>query len=122
MLLFHYWLHFLLDDDSHSLIENTFKAFLGQSTAFHVFALELFLNDFPGCFFHDGSLLGVFLVHGKFLSQVDLVANKDLGDVADILLELGVPLSRLIVTFLRALTKEEGSTTEKTMRKTSQLG
>ena len=100
--------HFFLDDDPHGLVEDALESLLGEGAALHVFALELFLDDFAGGFLHDGGFLGVLLVHGELFPQVDFVANEDLGDVSDVLLELGVPLGRGICTFLRALTKEEG--------------
>ena len=100
--------HFFLDYNPHSLVEDALESLLGEGAALHVFALELFFDDFAGGFLHDRSFLGVLLVHGELLPQVDFVTYEDLGDVADVFLELGVPLGRGICTFLRALTKEEG--------------
>jgi len=102
------WLHLFLDDYPHGLVEDSLETFLGKRTALHVFALELLLDDFPGGFLHDRGLLGILFVHCELLPQVDFIPDEDLRDVPDVLLEFGVPLRRLFVTFLRALTKEEG--------------
>ena len=115
-------LDLLLDDHTHGFIEHIFESILGQGAAFHVLALKFFFNDLSGGLFHDGGLLGVLFYHGMLLSKIDFVSYKYLWDVADVLLQLGVPLCYHLFTFLRAFTKDEGSTTEKTMMKTSQLG
>lgn len=111
-----------LDDHAHGFIEDIFESFLGQGTTFHVLALKLFLNDLSGGLFHDGRLLGVLFYHRMLFSKIDFVSYKYLRDIADVLLQLGVPLCYHFFTFLRAFTKDEGSTTEKTMIKTSQFG
>ena len=107
---------------THSLVKNGLEAFLCQSTAFHVLALELLLDDLAGRLTQNRGLFWVLLVHSVLFPQIDLVTDEDLRDVSHVFLQFGVPLSRGFITFLRALTKEEGSTTEKTMRKTSQFG
>jgi hypothetical protein len=95
---------------------------LCKRTALHILALELLLDDLPSSLAHDRRLLGVLLQQGILITQVDLVADEDFRHVANVLLQLRVPLNQRGSTFLRALTKEEGSITEKTIRKTSQLG
>lgn len=111
-----------MDNDAHGFIEDVFEAFLREGTAFHILALELLLDYLTGCLSHYRGLFRVLLVDRVLLPQVDLVTHEDLGHVAHVLLQLRIPLNITIATLLRALTKDEGSTTEKTMRKTSQLG
>lgn len=116
------WLHFLLNHHPHSLVEDCLKAFLSQGTAFHVFALELLFDDLSSCFSHNRGFLRVFFYDCVFISQIDLVADKYFRHASDVLLELRIPLRQIFSTFFLALTKDAGSMTEKTMRKTSQLG
>jgi hypothetical protein len=111
-----------VDDNAHGLVEDGLEPLLGERAALHVLALELLLYDLTCRLLHDGSLFGVLLDQEVLIAQVDLVADKDLGDVADVLLQLGIPLRGESSTFLRAFSKDEGSITEKTMRKMSQLG
>ena len=111
-----------MQNDAHGFVEDGLQAVLGQGAALHVLALELFLNNLPGAFLQNGLLLGIFLQNLVFLPQVDLVSHKNFRYVSYVLSQLRIPLYGRDVTFLRALTKDEGSTTEKTIRKTSQLG
>lgn len=122
LFLLDHGLHLLLQDHAHGLVEDGLEALLRERAALHVLAFELVLDDLPCGFLHDGGVLGVFFHHGELVPQIDLVAHEDLRHVPDVLLQFGIPLYRVLGTFLRALTKEEGSMTEKTMRKTSQLG
>ena len=95
---------------------------MSEGTAFHILAFELILDDLAGCFFHYWCIFWVFLGKGEFVSQIDFIAHKDLWHVPHVLLKFWVPLNDKILTFFLALTNEDGSMTEKTMRKTSQLG
>jgi hypothetical protein len=122
LFLFHHGFCFLLQNYPHGLVEDGLEAVLGQSTAFHVFAFELFFDHLPRCLFHHWCVFGVFLHLQILVAQVDLVAHEYLWHVTDVLLQFGVPLIRRKLTFLRALTKEDGSITENMMRKTSQWG
>lgn len=92
-LLNDHWLSLRFHDDSHGLVENVLESLLSQCTALHVLALEFFLDYFLRCFFHDGCLFGVFLQNSILISQIDFVAHKNFGNIANILLKLRVPLS-----------------------------
>ena len=122
LFLFDHGFHLLLEDYPHGFVEDRFESFLSEGAALHVLAFELLLYDFSGSFFHDWGFFGVFFHHSILISQIYLVSHKNLRHVAHIFLQLGVPLYYKEFTFLRALTKEEGSMTEKMTRKTSQFG
>ena len=92
LFLLDHGFHFGLHDDAHGLVEDVLEPVLGEGTALHVLALELLLDDFACGLLHDGGLLGVLFDCCVLVSQIDFVSDEDLGDVADVLLQLGVPL------------------------------
>ena len=113
--------HLVADRHPHYLVEHFVQALPRQRTALQVLgAVVLFLDDLAGVFLPDGGLLGVLYLLEVLLAEVDFVADEDLEGIGGGLVEFGQPLRLILFTFLRALTKESGSITEKTMRKTSQ--
>lgn len=122
MFLFYHWFHFFLEDYPHCFIEHCFQTILSQSTALHILAFKLLLNYFSCSFSHYRSLLRIFFHDCVLVSQISFISHKNLWNIANILLQLRIPLYYDWCTFLRAFTKEEGSMTEKMMRKTSQFG
>jgi hypothetical protein len=81
---------------------------LGEGTTLHVFAFEFLFNYLTGSLFHYGCILWIFFDDGVFISKIDFISNKDLGNIADVFLQFRIPLSIFLVTFLRALTKDDG--------------
>jgi hypothetical protein len=121
IILFLHGLDLLGQHSLHGLIKDVLEAFLSQGTALHVFRLHLLCHSCCICL-QNGSVLCVFTSLGIFLSLINLISHKNLRNVANDALEFGIPLNRTVITFLVALMKEEGSTTEKTMRKISAFG
>lgn len=113
---------FLLHHCSNCSLEHFLQPLSGQSTAFDVFALELVLNHCLSCLLGDRSCLRILCVASGLFPQIHLIPHEDLDSSRDNSLDLRVPLSLKYRTFLRALVKEEGSMTEKAMRKTSVPG
>lgn len=111
-----------MDDHAHGLVEDSLQALLRQGTALHVLALEFFFDDLAGSLAHDRCILRVLFHDRVFIAKVDFVPDENFWHVSHVFLQLWVPLDGYGCTFLRALMKEDGSMTEKTIRKTSQLG
>lgn len=122
LLLPGHGLDLLGEDGLHGLVEHVLQALLGEGAALHVLAPQLLLDDLAGVLTRDGRILGVLGLAGVLLPLIDFVAHEDLRHVSDNILQLRVPLHNKPSTFLTALVKEAGSTTEKMMRKTSALG
>ena len=81
-----HWLGLCLQNNAHCLVKHVLQALLGQSTALHVLALELFLDYFLRSFLHYWCLFGVTLLHGILVSQIDFVANEYFRYVSDVVL------------------------------------
>lgn len=115
-------LDLLGEDGLHGLIEHVLEALLGESTALDVLAVQLLLDHLRSVLPRDRRILGVLSLEGVLLPLIDFVTHEDLWHIANDVLQLRVPLHTIVVTFLTALVKEAGSTTEKMIRKTSALG
>ena len=109
-----------LQDHPHGLVEHVLEADLCKGAALHILALELLLDDFLGGFFHDGRFLRVLFLEGILVPQIDLISHEYFGGVPDDVLQFWVPLNQTHFTFFLALMNEDGSTTENTIRNTSQ--
>lgn len=106
----------------HCSLEHFLQALASQCAALDVFAFQLVLNHCLRCLLCDRSCLRVLCVASGLLPQIHLVSHEDLDGSRHNSLDLRIPLSLSCRTFLRALVKEEGSMTEKAMRKTSVPG
>jgi hypothetical protein len=118
----YHWLYLFLNHHSHRLVKDILQSILCQSTTLHIFALKFLLYQLSCCLFHNRCFLWIFLYYRIFVSQINLISDKYFRNIPYVFLQLWVPLNRWFITFFRALIKEDGSITEKTMRKTSQWG
>lgn len=103
VLLLNYWLGLCLEHHAHCLVENLLQALLGQSTTLHILALELLFDDLAGRLLADRCFFRVLLLRSKLIPQVNLVPDKNLGDVSYTFLELRVPLSFKLNYFLASV-------------------
>lgn len=82
--------------------------------------MRLFLDNPFGGFPLDGGVFRVLILDSVLRPQVYLVAHKNLEGIGHQVLQLRKPLSYVVYTFLLAFMKLAGSTTENTIKNTSQ--
>ena len=106
----------------HGFIEHFLESFTSEGATLDVLTVHLLFDHFFGISFLDRGLLGALVDGFKLFPLVDLVADEHLGGICNNSLQLRIPLNIASITFLTALVKLAGYTTENTIRKTSQLG
>jgi hypothetical protein len=112
----------LFDHCPNWFFKDLFKALSCECAAFHILAFQFIFNDTLCSFSGNRSCLWVFGIFGGLVSKINLVSYKNFYCRGNNVLNFWIPLHKPFFTFFLAFENDDGSTTEKAIRKTSVPG